>query len=236
MNRRSIQWLLISLIFFTPMIAFAQTPLHPSPIKRQIPYRTYDVPGGEPYNELLKILAMVGYEDTIPSLLSALYDEHGVISLYALQLLQRFPDSPEVVAELNKAMGDDREGIVIHAAVILQQWGKTEWTEKAVERLPKLENRALQIYLSGTLARAGNTTGWQFIMSALLDREAKTDSSLVSVALNTMELFDGKIGPDGQKIDVLTTLSDLAEIASSEVRTQVAEKIDQIRLSRKSRQ
>ena len=68
------------------------------------------------------------------------------------------------------------------------QWGKNEWIPKAVKRLPNMENRALQIYLSGTLARAGNSLGWKYVMSTLLDRDTTTDRSLVRVALNTMEI------------------------------------------------
>jgi len=234
MNRRSIQLLLISLIFFTPMIAVAQTPLHPRPIKREVPVATYET-SGEPYDYFMKILANVGYEDTIPSLLYALYDEHPIISHYASRLLRKFPDSPEVVAELNKAIGDDREWIMYSAAETLQIWGKTEWIAKAVERLPNVEKHSTQIYLSGVLARAGNTSGWEYVISPLLDRSATTHSSLVRDALNTMQLFDGKIGPDGQKIDVLSKLSDFAESVLPEIRPMVIEKIGHIRLSQQDR-
>ena len=234
MNRRSIQLLLISLIFFTPMIAFAQTPLHPTPIKRVVPFSTYET-SEEPYDYFMKILVDSGYEDTIPSLLYALYDEHPGISYNASRLLRRFPDSPEVVAELNKAIGDDREAIMYRVAETLQRWGKTEWIAKAVERLPKIERRSLQIYLSGILARAGNTSGWEYVISPLLDRSATTGASLVRDALNTMQIFDGKIGPDGQKIDVLSKLSDFAESVLPEIRPMVVGKIDQIRLAQQSR-
>lgn len=234
MNRRSMQLLLISLIFFTPVMTFAQTPLHPTPIKRQVPFSTYET-SGEPYDMFREILASVGYEDTIPSLLYALYDEHPRISYYASRLLRRFPDSAEVVAELTKAMDDDREGIMLSAAETLQLWGKTEWIVKAVERLPKIEKRSLQIYLSGTLARAGNTSGWEYVISLLLDPRTAPYSDLLLSALNIIPLFNGKIGPDGQKIDVLSKLSDSAEILSPAIRPKIVEKMDEIRLSQKNR-
>jgi hypothetical protein len=235
MNRRSIQLLLISLIFFVPVIAFAQTPLHPTPIKRQVPFSTYET-SGEPYDDFMKILVDVGYEDTIPSLLYALYDEHPRVSYYASRLLRRFPDSPEVAAELNKAIGDDREEIMFSVAETLQLWGKTEWIAKAVERLPKIEKPSLQIYLSGVLARAGNTSGWKYVISPLLDHKTTPYSAPLIGALSTVRLFDGKIGPDGQKIDILSKLSDFAEIASPGVRRQIIETIDLIRLSQKNQQ
>jgi hypothetical protein len=234
MNRRSIQMLLISLIFFTPVIAFAQTPLHPTPIKRQVPFSTYET-SGEPYDHFMKILSDVGYEDTIPSLLYALYDEHALVSYYASRLLRRFPDSPEVVAELTKAMDDDREGIMFSAAETLQLWGKTEWIAKAAKRLPKMERHSLQIFLAGTLARAGNTSGWEYVISPVLDRNTTPGGNILFDALSTIPLFDGKVGPDGQKIDVLSKLSDFAEIVSLEIRPKIIEKIDQIRLSQQNR-
>jgi hypothetical protein len=225
--------LFIFLILFTSAIAFAQTTLHPTPIKRQIPFSTYET-SEEPYDYFMKILADVGYEDTIPSLLYALYDEHPGVSYYALRLLRRFPDSPEVVAELNKAMDDDREGIMLGAAETLQRWGKTEWIAKAVERLPKMERRP-KVRLSEILVRAGHTSGWKYVISPLLERHATTDVDLLIDALSAMALFNGKVGPDGYKIDVLSPLSDFAEMVAPEIRPKIIERIDEIRAYQQNR-
>lgn len=125
-------------------------------------------------------------------------------------------------------MDHSREFMVSMAAESLQQWGKTEWIEKAIERLPKMESREIQISLSATLARGENTSGWHYVIDTLVEKGR--DRNTVTMALIHLQAFDGKSGPDGLKIDVMEKLSDLLVLVPAEVRPEIVKTIDQIRV------
>ncbi len=218
MNKGSI-WCALTCLLLIPIVTNAQPPLHKSPIDRQPPLGT----GGD--EQLLKVITYVGYQDTIPSLLYAVYDENIVVATSAIALLRRFPQSKEVIKALNTAIADSREWVVVYAARSLLAMGNAEWLQDAVNRLPKIQDRVAQIQLSGYLAQAGKTDGWTFVIDLIIKGQ------LIEGALENIEYFDGKTDRNGRRIIVADELASIVGKAPAEVRPKIIEKINKLRSS-----
>jgi hypothetical protein len=217
MNKESI-WLALICLLLAPIVANAQPPLHKSPINRPAPQTT-----GEGDKRLFEVITHVGYQDTIPSLLYALSDENLVVATTAAALLRRFPQSQQVVSALRTAIDDPRELLAVYAAQSLLKMGKTEWLQDAVDRLPKMQDRVAQIQLSGVLAKAGRTDGWNFVISPI------TEGQLIEVALENIEYFEGKTHKNGRRIVVADELASLVERSPAGSRPKILEKIKRLR-------
>ena len=174
---------------------------------------------------MLKVITYVGYQDTIPSLLYAVYDENIVVATSAIALLRRFPQSKEVIKALNTAIADSREWVVVYAARSLLAMGNAEWLQDAVNRLPKIQDRVAQIQLSGYLAQAGKTDGWTFVIDLIIKGQ------LIEGALENIEYFDGKTDRNGRRIIVADELASIVGKAPAEVRPKIIEKINKLRSS-----
>jgi hypothetical protein len=222
MNKGSI-WCALICLLLIPIVTNAQPPLHKSPIDRRPPQ---EINEGEREDERsLRTITYVGYQDTIPSLLYAVYDENIVVATLAVTLLRRFPESKEVITTLSAAIADPREWMVIYAARSLHAMGKTEWLQDAVNRLPEMQDRLAQIQLSGLLAEAGMTDGWPFVIDSIIKGE------LIEGALEYIEYFNGKIGKDGHRIIVADELSSIVGKAPAAARPKIIEKINKLRSS-----
>jgi hypothetical protein len=218
MNKGSI-WCALICLLLIPIVTNAQPPLHKSPIDRHPPLET----GGD--EQSLKVITYVGYQDTIPSLLYAVYDENIVVATSAIALLRRFPQSKEVIKALNTAIADSREWVVVYAARSLLAMGNAEWLQDAVNRLPKIQDRVAQIQLSGYLAQAGKTDGWTFVIDSIIKGQ------LIGAALENIEYFDGKTDRNGRRIIVADELASIVGKAPAEVRPKIIEKINKLRSS-----
>src|SRR5215475_9258032 len=220
MNKGSILCTLICLLLI-PIITNAQSPLHKSPINRRPPQET----GDDEDKRLLGVITYVGYQDTISSLLYAVYDENTLVATSAIALLRRFPQSKEVIKALNTAIADSREWVVVYAARSLLAMGNTEWLQDAVNRLPKMQDRLAQLQLSGYLARTGKTDGWTFVIDSIIKGQ------LIEGALENIEYFDGKTDKNGHRIIVADELASIVEKAPAAVRPKIIEKINKLRSS-----
>src|SRR6185436_17225339 len=136
-------WSTLICLLLIPTVTNAQLPLHKSPIDRLPPFET-----GEDEGRCLRVITYVGYQDTIDSLLYAVYDENIYVATSAIVLLRRFPQSEQVITALNTAITDSREWVVVYTAQSLLGMDKTEWLQDAVNRLPKIQDRVAQIQLS----------------------------------------------------------------------------------------
>ncbi len=219
MNKESI-WCTLICFLLMPIFAGAQPPLHKSPLNREPPLTTRE---GD--KRLLEVITYVGYQDTISSLLYAVYDENIMVATSAVALLRRFPQSKEVIAALRGAIADPRELVVVYAAQSLLTMGKTEWLQDAVNRLPKMQDRVAQIQLSGLLAKAGKTDGWPFVIDSIIKGQ------LIEGALENIEYFDGKTDKDGRRIIVADELASIVGRAPAGVRPKIIEKINKLRSS-----
>jgi len=220
MNKGSILCTLICLLLI-PIITNAQSPLHKSPINRRPPQET----GDDEEKRLLGVITYVGYQDTIPSLLYAVYDENTLVATSAIALLRRFPQSKDVIKALNTAIADSREWVVVYAARSLLAIGNAEWLQDAVNRLPKIQDRVAQIQLSGLLAQAGKTDGWTFVIDSIIKGQ------LIEGALENIEYFDGKTDRNGRRIIVADELASIVGKAPAEVRPKIIGKINKLRSS-----
>lgn len=220
MNKGSV-WCALICLLLIPVITNAQPPLHKSPINRRPPQET----GQEEDKRLLGIITYVGYQDTIPSLLYAVYDENTLVATSAIALLRRSLQSKEVIRTLNTAMVDSREWVVVYAARSLLAMGNAEWLQDAVNRLPKIQDRVAQIQLSGLLAQAGKTDGWTFVIDSIIKGQ------LIEGALENIEYFDGKTDRNGRRIIVADELASIVGKAPAEVRPKIIEKINKLRSS-----
>jgi len=224
MNKNAI-WCALLCLLLKPIVTNAQSTLHKSPIDRRPPL---EIREGETEDErLLGIVTYVGYEDTIPSLLYAVYDENIVVATSAVALLRRFPQSNQAITALNTAITDSREFVVVYAARSLLAMGKTEWLQNAVNRLPKIQDRVARIQLSELLAQAGKTDGWTFIIDSIIDGQ------LIDGALENIEYFDRKTDKNGRRIIVADELASIVGKAPAEVRPKIIEKINKLRSSTK---
>jgi len=222
MNKGSI-WCTLICLLLIPIVTNAQSPLHKSPIDRHPPLEIRE--GEEEDKGLLRVITYVGYQDTIPSLLYAVYDENIVVATSAIALLRRFPQSKEVIKALNTAIADSRDLVVVYAARSLFAMGNAEWLQDAVNRLPKMQDRVAQIQLSGYLARAGKTDGWTFVIDSIIKGQ------LIEGALENIEYFDGKTDRNGRRIIVADELASIVGKAPAEVRPKIIEKINKLRSS-----
>ena len=224
MNKNAIWCALLSLLLI-PIVTNAQSTLHNSPIDRRPPL---EIREGETEDErLLGIVIYVGYEDTIHSLLHAVYDKNIVVATSAVALLRRFPQSEEVITELSAAISDPRDAVVVYSAQSLLTMGKPESLQDAADRLPRMELRLDQIQLSGILARCGITDGWSFVIDSIIKGE------LIDLALENIEYFDGKTGRDGRRIIVADELASIMDGSPVEVRPKISKKINKLRSSTK---
>jgi hypothetical protein len=220
MNKGSI-WCTLIFLLLIPIVTNAQPPLHKSPIDRRPPQET----GEDEDKRLLGVVTYVGYQDTIPSLLYAVYDENTLVATSAIALLRRFPQSKEVIKALNTAISDFREWVVVYAARSLLAMGNTEWIQDAVNRLPKMQDRVAQIQLSGLLAQAGKTDGWPLVIDSIVKGQ------LIEGALENIEYFDGKTDNNGRRIIVADELASIVGKAPVGVRPKIIEKINKLRSS-----
>jgi hypothetical protein len=220
MNKGSILCTLICLLLI-PINTNAQSPLHKSPINRRPPQET----GDDEDKRLLGVITYVGYQDTISSLLYAVYDENTLVATSAIALLRRFPQSKEVIKALNTAIADSREWVVVYATRSLLAMGNTEWLQDAVNRLPKMQDRLAQLQLSGLLAQAGKTDGWTFVIDSIIKGQ------LIEGALENIEYFDRKTDRNGRRIIVADELASIVGKAPAEVRPKIIEKINKLRSS-----
>jgi hypothetical protein len=220
MNKRSI-WCTLICLLLIPIVTNAQLPLHKSPIDRLPPFET----GGDE-GRCLRVITYVGYQDTIDSLLYAVYDENIYVATSAIALLRRSPQSKEVIKALNTAIADSREWVVVYAARSLLAMGKTEWLQDAANRLPQIQDRVAQIQLSGLLAQAGNTDGLPFVIDAIVKGQ------LAEGGLENIEYFDGKTDKNGRRIIVADELASIVGEAPAEVRPKIIEKINKLHQGR----
>jgi hypothetical protein len=156
------------------------------------------------------------------SLTEALKNEDLLIASRAALLLPRFPKTKSMVQALNSAISDDREVVAVTAARSLLKLNEVGWAPIAVERLPKLQDQVAQIQLAGLLAQAGHTEGWRIVKSSIVDER------FTLVALENVEFFDKKMGPDKKPIRVNLELSKLLNVAPQSTRKQIEEKITQL--------
>lgn len=220
MCKNFILWLFVYLFSVLSTIN-AQPQLHPSPLHKRPPIMT-----GEGDKPLIEIVTYVGYQDTIISLLDALYDENIVVATSAAALLRRYPKSEQVIGVLNMAIADQRELLAVSVARSLLSMGRKEWVPQAILRLPMMKDRVAQVQLSGVLAKAGNTEGLKYVINAILD------NNFTPLGLEQFAYFDGKLNERGERIVVVDELSSLAEKAQPEIREKILQKVKQLQASR----
>jgi hypothetical protein len=153
------------------------------------------------------------------SLIQALQNEEIIIASRAALALSRFPKHQEIVEALNLASQDKRETVAISAIRSLIKVNENGWVPSAMERLPIMRDRVVQIQLAGLLAQIGHADGWPIVISAV------SDEKMALVALEHVAYFDRLKDQSGRSIDVAAELNMLLVRAPDPIRKQIEEKL-----------
>lgn len=152
------------------------------------------------------------------SLIRALGNKDTFLATRAAYLLGSRHGSPDIVAALSVATGSRNEGLAFTAMQSLERLGTQSWREEAVERLPRIEDRAIKVQLASLLARTGYVDAWDVVAAAILD------VNYTSLALEDVDAFENKLKKNGERIDLPAELERLSVTAHQAVREKISEK------------
>jgi hypothetical protein len=183
-------------------------------------------PPREGDERLVAPLVNAGIALNEPSLIAALKNNDSNIAARAAGALARFPKTRRLVHALEAALSDDRDIVAMRAGYSLFDLNERAWVMTGVTRLPQMHNPLVQLQFAGLLARAGNTAGWPIVVSGILEEQ------FTPVALENIQYFNGKIGPNGQPIRVVEELERLSNGVPEGSRRLIEEKLNQLRTNR----
>lgn len=170
--------------------------------------------------EMPLINAGVKLDDS--SLMEALKNKDMLISSRAAIVLGTRKKTESIIKALSKVAQSDNETVAVTSMHSLEKLGDMGWPSIGKERLPKIQDRALQLELAVLLAKAGQADGWQVIIESI------NDPNYSAIALMNVEVFDCMKKKDGTEIDVVEELNKISKSAPKDLQFSINRKIDKI--------